>query len=97
MLLITRGRGAHKGKLAFPGGKVDFNEDPEVACFRELREETGMEGTSLKLLAVKGKPGRDPRGHFVSIVYQVSVPENAEPKANDDAVGADWYNVETIL
>jgi 8-oxo-dGTP diphosphatase len=69
VLMITRGRGAHIGKLAFPGGKVDFNEDPEVACIRELSEETGILGTEVKLLKVLGKPGRDPRGHYVSIVY----------------------------
>jgi 8-oxo-dGTP diphosphatase len=42
ILLITRGRDPFKGHLAFPGGFVDYNEDPEVACIRELKEECNI-------------------------------------------------------
>ena len=29
--------------MAFPGGHIDYNEDPKVAAVRELKEETGIE------------------------------------------------------
>lgn len=45
ILLITRGRDPFKGFLAFPGGFVDYNEDPMNACIRELKEECGIEGS----------------------------------------------------
>jgi len=32
----------HKGQVSFPGGHMEQGETPEVACLRELREETGM-------------------------------------------------------
>jgi 8-oxo-dGTP diphosphatase len=47
ILLITRLRDPFEGALAFPGGFVDYNEDPEVACLRELEEECGIKGKSV--------------------------------------------------
>ena len=41
ILLITRGIDPDKGCLAFPGGHIDYNEAPEHACVRELKEECG--------------------------------------------------------
>ena len=38
VLLIRRGRMPWQGKLAFPGGFVDYGEHPETAALRELRE-----------------------------------------------------------
>ena len=46
ILLIKRGRTPWKGKFAFPGGFVDYGEDPEIAVLRELLEETGIEGSN---------------------------------------------------
>jgi len=37
-LLVRRGHNPDKGKWVFPGGFVDYNEDPEDACIRELLE-----------------------------------------------------------
>ena len=51
---------------AIPGGFVDVGETVEQAALRELREETGLDGESLRLLGVYSDPGRDPRGHTVS-------------------------------
>jgi 8-oxo-dGTP diphosphatase len=42
--LITRGGDPFKGHYAFPGGFVEYGEDPENACIRELREECNIEG-----------------------------------------------------
>ena len=39
ILLITRGRDPFKGMYAYPGGFVDYGEDPANSVIRELKEE----------------------------------------------------------
>lgn len=56
ILMVTRKNNPGQGKLAFPGGFVDYNENPEVGCIRELREECSIEGRNLQLVAVHGDP-----------------------------------------
>ena len=97
ILMITRGRPPFLGKFAFPGGFLDYNEDPMHGCLRELQEETGLEGKKCTLLTVKGKPGRDPRTHIVSIVYLIEVDPAAKPKHGDDAASAKFYPLEEML
>ena len=72
-MLITRKKKTFQGCLAFPGGHIDYGEDPEVACVRELKEECNVDGTLKGLPTVRGKPDRDPRYHMISIVYIVEV------------------------
>ena len=81
ILLIRRKKQTFHGKLAFPGGHIDYNEDPAVACVRELEEECNIKGSDPELVTVKGKPGRDPRYHMISIVYLVQVDASAVPQA----------------
>ena len=97
ILLITRLREPFKGMYAYPGGFVDYNEDPAVACLRELKEECNLDGISQKLVTVAGNPARDPRKHIVSVVYEVQVAEDAKPKAGDDAATAKFYNLLDII
>ena len=97
ILLITRGIEPNKGCLAFPGGHIDYNEAPEKACVRELKEECGIDGTEPKLFTVRGDANRDPRKHMITIVYSVSVDPEASYKAGDDAATAEWYNLKNIM
>ena len=86
-----------KGAWAFPGGFVERDEDPAHAAVRELKEETGLDGTNPKVLMVMGDPKRDPRKHIVSIVYEVHVDEQQQPVAGDDAEDARFWPIEELL
>ena len=95
LLLIRRKNPPFQGRYALPGGFVEYGETTEQAAARELREETGLTARALDLIGVYSDPGRDPRGHMVSIAYLVRVAE-FQPEAGDDAAHAefvaDWQN-----
>ena len=97
ILMCTRGIDPFKGRFVFPGGHVDYNEAPERACIRELKEETNMDGSIVELLTVKGDPQRDPRKHIVTIAYLVKVSEDQEPKGGDDASDAKFYPLKDVV
>jgi len=97
VLLIQRKHPPMAGAWAVPGGFVDQGEDPVLAALRELEEETGLRGTNPRLLMVMGDPDRDPRKHIVSIVYEIEVSEDQQPKAGDDAADAKFWPIETVL
>ncbi|MFP5263513.1 MAG: NUDIX domain-containing protein [Blastocatellia bacterium] len=93
VLLIKRGRDPFKGRWAFPGGFVDEDESLEDAAARELREETGLENVRLKQVGAFGDPGRDPRGHTVSVAFAALLETPDEARAGDDAEEAAWHTV----
>ncbi len=96
VLLIRRGEEPWKGCWAFPGGFVDYGEDPETAVVRELAEECGVEGKVPETIAVRGGPGRDPRGHIGTIFYAVEVAPESVPVAGDDAAHAEWVALSEV-
>jgi 8-oxo-dGTP diphosphatase len=90
VLLIQRARDPFKGRWALPGGFVDKDEGLEAAARRELKEETSLSGVRLLQVAAFGDPGRDPRGHTVSVAFAGLVDPGTKPKAGDDAADARW-------
>jgi 8-oxo-dGTP diphosphatase len=97
VLLIRRGQEPWQGCWAFPGGFVDVGESPEDAVARELFEECNIVGKASEIIAVRGDPQRDPRGHIVSIFYRVEVDANSgEPLAGDDAAEAEWVKLSQV-
>ena len=50
MLAAIRPRGKPEGLWALPKGKIDPGERPEETAVREVREETGVEGTLVEKL-----------------------------------------------
>jgi 8-oxo-dGTP diphosphatase len=91
VLLIERKHAPFEGAWALPGGFVDENEPLDAAALRELREETGLTGVHLVQVGAFGDPGRDPRGHTVSVAYVTRVDaEEVTVTAGDDAARAEW-------
>jgi 8-oxo-dGTP diphosphatase len=93
VVLIRRKNEPFKGQYALPGGFVDRGETVEAACARELREETSLEVSNLRLVGVYSKADRDPRGHTVTVAY-LGEADLSTMKAGDDAAEvelvADW-------
>lgn len=97
ILLVVRKYDPFKGRYALPGGFLDYNEDPQQGCLRELMEETNITGYSSSLFTVKSDPLRDPRKHILSLVYEVNVSEDSIPEGKDDALSAHFYDLEEVL
>jgi len=97
VLVIQRGRPPFEGSYAFPGGFVDYDENPPDAALRELVEETNLVGKNPCLVAVAGDPLRDPRKHIISILYSIDVPDLTTMKAGDDAATAHFHLVSDFL
>lgn len=99
VLLIRRANEPFKGSWAIPGGFVEMDEDVPDAASRELREETGIDipPADLVEVGVFGRPGRDPRGRTISVVYAIAVsPSRADARAGDDAAEVGWFDARRL-
>jgi ADP-ribose pyrophosphatase YjhB (NUDIX family) len=85
LLLIRRAIDPGRGQWCFPGGYVDFGEDPASAAVRECREETGLEVDQVTLLDVSFN------GRVIVITYAAQADAASEPRAADDADGVGWF------
>jgi 8-oxo-dGTP diphosphatase len=89
LLLIRRKYPPFQGQFALPGGFVDIGETVEHAVLRELKEETGIDGTLDRLVGVYSNPARDPRRHNVSVAFLIH-PTTQVPVGGDDAATASF-------
>ena len=98
VLLVARKYDPFKGKWALPGGFAEDDEDLPDSAARELLEETsvGLDPGDLHQLKTYGKPGRDPRGRTVSIVYYHILPQPVEAVAADDAARVGWFSIDDL-
>lgn len=98
ILLIKRGHDPYQGSWALPGGFVEKNEDLPDAAARELFEETGVSDLRLRQIGAFGKPGRDPRGHTITVAYYSEIPVDKEiyVRAGDDAAEAEWFSIYSL-
>lgn len=97
LLLINRKSQPFKGKLALPGGFVGIDEELHSAAARELAEETGLTNVPLEQLYTFGKPGRDPRGRQITIVFMgIAAKGQTTVNPGSDAAKAQWFDIEKL-
>jgi 8-oxo-dGTP diphosphatase len=96
VLLIRRKEEPFRGLWALPGGYVNENESLDRAAARELAEETGISSAKLEQIGAFGDPGRDPRGHTVTIAWLTFLVSEPKVTAGDDAAAAEWHAFRTL-
>ncbi len=96
-LLVRRGRGPSAGQYAFPGGKVEAGERLVEAVLRELREETGLTGHSVRFFRLYDlitPADTQPGSHFVLAVHFAEVDDAQDAVAGDDADALGWFRAD---
>jgi 8-oxo-dGTP diphosphatase len=96
ILLIKRARDPFADHWALPGGFVDQDEALEDAAARELLEETQLRRARFKQVGAFGDPGRDPRGHTISIAFAALLKSKPKVEGSDDAKEAAWHPVKRL-
>jgi 8-oxo-dGTP diphosphatase len=97
ILLIKRKFDPFKGQWAIPGGFIGIDEELDDAVARELFEETALTGVTLEQMHTFGKPGRDPRGRQITVVYMGIITDCVNRvKGGDDAELAQWFDINAL-
>ena len=92
LLLVRRGADPGRGLWSVPGGRVEPGEALADAVVRELREETGLDGTCGAFVGCVERIGAS--YHFVILDFEVEV--TGDPIAGDDADEARWVAVSSL-
>lgn len=108
IVLIKKVGGPYNGKLDLPGGTIEFNETPEEALVRELKEEVGIKVTDYKLFDGNSVnvnwvyKGEQQLVHHIGFFYKINSYENDLLKdinidnTNDDSKGAEYYDINKL-
>ncbi len=100
LLVVKRGMPPEAGRWSLPGGKVEVGETIRQAVVRELREETGLDGTCGDLVGWVERIG--PGTHFVILDFAVEVQgvevqgvevQGVEASPGDDAAEVAWVEL----
>ncbi len=93
VLLVKRGVEPGMGKLALPSGFMELDETPEMTCLRELSEETGLSGETVRLIGVYSQVSIRYK-HVLIIAYEVK--GKGTLAAGSDSLGAEFFSVDNL-
>jgi 8-oxo-dGTP diphosphatase len=94
LLMIRRGHGPAGGTWSLPGGRIERGELAAEALVRELAEETGLAGLCGPLVGWTEIIEED--HHVVVLDFEVTIIDDAEPVAGDDAAEDAWVPLEDV-
>jgi 8-oxo-dGTP diphosphatase len=93
ILLVKSSEEPYAGVWSLPGGSLRQNETVLDCAFRGL-DATSLTVEGLRLFEVLDTPGRDPRGHSISIVFIEYLSKSMEETALElrrDVSAAGWF------
>ncbi|MDO8667814.1 MAG: NUDIX hydrolase [bacterium] len=62
-------KASYKDHWTLPGGVVEKDESPKIACLREVKEETGLSLADVKFLGVDYAPAREEKNENLQFVF----------------------------
>jgi len=93
ILLIQRGVEPGRGRWALPSGFIEVDETPEIACLRELEEETGLKGKVVRLIGVYSQKSRLYKNVLI-VAYEVKGRGNLLP--GSDSLRAEYFRADGL-
>ena len=90
ILLVKRAFEPGKGLWGLPGGFIELNEGPEEAAKRELFEETGLQGTVMRIIGFSCHFGTI-FGDIILIGLEMKLDDYDHLKPGDDAADAKFF------
>ena len=101
-VLLGERLGSHgAGTWALPGGNLEFGESVEQCARRELREETGLELTSIRQAPFTVDLFPDAAKHYVTLFVEAlgvtGEPQNLEPAKCGGWAWFEWHAMPTPL
>jgi ADP-ribose pyrophosphatase YjhB (NUDIX family) len=94
LLLIKRGNAPEAGRWAPPGGAIEVGETIREAVVREVAEETGLAGVCGPLVGWVERLSDE--YHYVILDFEVTLLDDEEPRAGDDAVEVAWVPLSDV-
>lgn len=92
----SRDRDVHQGKYNGLGGKLENDEDVVSCLRRELREEAGIEATSLRLRGTISWPGFGAQGEdWFGFVFVIDSFTGEVPSRNQDGP-LEWVDLDRL-
>ncbi|MCK4859501.1 MAG: NUDIX hydrolase [Candidatus Omnitrophica bacterium] len=95
ILIAKRNFAPGINKWALPGGFIESGENPEIACLRELEEETGIKGKIKKLVGIYAQRSRH-YGSLLVIGYEITISKSSI-SLNNELKDAKFFAKETLL
>ena len=101
-----RRKGSHgSGRLALPGGHLEFGESWEECAAREVDEETGLQVHNIRFVHATNDPMLDENKHYVTIFMLCDcihkgvkgMPTNMEPHKCEGWFSYSWADFKSIL
>lgn len=93
ILLVKRGVSPGKGEWALPSGFIEIDEAPEEACVRELKEETGLNGSICSLMGVYSQSSSMYKSVII-IAYAVKA--SGVPQPGSDSLSTKYFRPDRL-
>lgn len=95
ILLAKRAYEPAKGEWGLPGGFLELNETLEEGALRELKEETNLEGSIVRIIDTCSHYGTI-FGDILLIGVHIHVNDYTKMIAGDDAEELDFFNIKNL-
>jgi 8-oxo-dGTP diphosphatase len=94
ILLVKRKFDPCRGEWSLPGGFIEIDEDPEAACLRELKEETGLNAEIDRI--IDAYHSKSEIYDSVIVIGYLIKNITGNLVAGDDAEEAAYFDIKTL-